>query len=126
MMVKSLIARDQAASRCALTEQGRAVLAALLANGERWRESAFGRGPEKDMPRENFEVWPDPSGGSSWAGFATLTSINAFAADPLPTETTRFWPPIWVEAAQAAIAARRAQGYGVSVVVADRTGRPKV
>jgi hypothetical protein len=35
MMVKSLIARDQAASRCALTEQGRAVLAALLANGER-------------------------------------------------------------------------------------------
>jgi hypothetical protein len=35
--MRGLIERDQAASRYALTEQGRAMLAALL-EGERWRK----------------------------------------------------------------------------------------
>jgi hypothetical protein len=35
MMVRGLMERDQAASRFLLTEQGRAVLAALLAKGGR-------------------------------------------------------------------------------------------
>jgi uncharacterized protein GlcG (DUF336 family) len=61
------------------------------------------------------------------AGLAALSSINAFAADPLPTETYKvLTADLAVEAAQAAIAACKAQGYGVSVVVADRTGTPKV
>jgi hypothetical protein len=48
MMVRSLIQRAHAATRFALTDQGRAVLAALRAKGERWRngESAFGGKPE--------------------------------------------------------------------------------
>jgi hypothetical protein len=33
MMVRGLIERDRAATRYALTEQGRAVLAAMLATG---------------------------------------------------------------------------------------------
>jgi hypothetical protein len=61
------------------------------------------------------------------AGFAALTGINAFAADPLPTETHKvLTADLAVEAAQAAIAACKAQGYGVSVVVAGRDGMPKV
>jgi hypothetical protein len=35
MMIRGLIERDQGATRFALTEQGRAVLAALLAKGGR-------------------------------------------------------------------------------------------
>jgi hypothetical protein len=35
MMVRGLIERDQAATRYALTDQGRAVLAALLTKGDR-------------------------------------------------------------------------------------------
>jgi uncharacterized protein GlcG (DUF336 family) len=61
------------------------------------------------------------------ASFAALTGINAFAADPLPTETHKvLTADLAVEAAQAAIAACKAQGYGVSVVVAGRDGMPKV
>ena len=61
------------------------------------------------------------------AGLAALTSISAFAADPLPTESHKvLTADLAVEAAQAAIAACKTQGYGVSVVVADRTGTPKV
>jgi uncharacterized protein GlcG (DUF336 family) len=61
------------------------------------------------------------------AAFAALTSINALAADPLPTESHKVLSAdLAVEAAQAAIATCKAQGYGVSVVVADRTGTPKV
>ena len=61
------------------------------------------------------------------AAFAALTSVNAFAADPLPTETHKVltWE-LAVEAAQAAIAACKQQGYNVSVTVADRQGNPKV
>ena len=61
------------------------------------------------------------------AGLAALTSLNAFAADPLPTETHKvLTADLAVEAAQAAIAACKAQGYAVSVVIADRTGMPKL
>ena len=61
------------------------------------------------------------------AGFAALTSMNALAADPLPTESHKVLPAdLAVEAAQAAIAACKAQGYGVSVVIVDRNGLPKV
>ena len=56
-----------------------------------------------------------------------LTSINVVPAEPLPTETFKILPTsLAVEAAQAAIASCKAQGYNVSVTVADRTGTPKV
>jgi uncharacterized protein GlcG (DUF336 family) len=61
------------------------------------------------------------------AALAAFTSINAWAADPLPTETHKFLTAaLAVEAAQAAIAACKAQGYNVTVTVADRTGTPKL
>jgi uncharacterized protein GlcG (DUF336 family) len=61
------------------------------------------------------------------AGLAAFTGINAFAADPLPTETHKvLTAELAVEAAQAAIAACKAQGYSVTVTVADRSGAPKV
>jgi uncharacterized protein GlcG (DUF336 family) len=61
------------------------------------------------------------------AGLAALTSINAFAADPLPTESHKvLTAELAAEAAQAAMAACKAQGYAVSVVVADRAGMPKL
>jgi uncharacterized protein GlcG (DUF336 family) len=56
-----------------------------------------------------------------------LPSVNAWAADPLPIETHKvLTAALAVEAAQAAIAACKAQGYNVTVTVADRTGMPKV
>jgi uncharacterized protein GlcG (DUF336 family) len=61
------------------------------------------------------------------AAVAMLTSINAWAADPLPTESHKvLTAALAVEAAQAAIAACKAQGYSVTVTVADRLGSPKV
>jgi uncharacterized protein GlcG (DUF336 family) len=61
------------------------------------------------------------------AGLAALTSINAFAADPLPSESHKvLTADLAMEAAQAAMAACKAQGYAVSVVIADRTGMPKL
>src|ERR1700720_4902358 len=61
------------------------------------------------------------------AVLAAFTSINARAADPLPTETHKvLTAALAVEAAQAAIAACKAQGYNVTVTVADRAGLPKV
>src|SRR5258708_7152272 len=61
------------------------------------------------------------------AVFAVLTSINAWAADPLPTESHKvLTAELAVEAPQAAIAACKAQGYNVTVTVADRLGPPKV
>jgi uncharacterized protein GlcG (DUF336 family) len=61
------------------------------------------------------------------AGLAAFTSVNALAADPLPTETHKvLTAALAVEAAQAAIAACKAQGYAVTVTVADRGGMPKV
>jgi uncharacterized protein GlcG (DUF336 family) len=60
------------------------------------------------------------------AGVALL-SVNTLAADSLPTETHKVltWA-VAVEAAQAAIAACKAQGYNVSAAVADRDGQLKV
>ena len=61
------------------------------------------------------------------AGLAAFTGIPAFAADSLPTETHKvLTADLAVEAAQAAIAACKAQGYNVSVTVADRMGMPKL
>jgi len=56
---------------------------------------------------------------------AGLSSVNAGAADPLPTESHKvLTAALAVEAAQAAIAACKAQGYNVTVTIADRTGTP--
>jgi uncharacterized protein GlcG (DUF336 family) len=56
-----------------------------------------------------------------------LAGSDARAADPLPTETHKvLTAALAVEAAEAAIAACKAQGYNVTVTVADRTGLPKV
>jgi uncharacterized protein GlcG (DUF336 family) len=61
------------------------------------------------------------------AVLTAFTSINALAADPLPTETHKvLTAALAVEAAQAAIAACKAQGYNVTVTIADRTGMPKL
>ncbi|HEY6255632.1 MAG TPA: heme-binding protein [Xanthobacteraceae bacterium] len=61
------------------------------------------------------------------AGLAAFSSFPAFAADPLPTETLKvLTAELAVEAAQAAIAACKAQGYNVTITVADRLGNPKV
>jgi uncharacterized protein GlcG (DUF336 family) len=61
------------------------------------------------------------------AGFAVLTSINARAADGLPTETFKVLTvELALEAAQAAFNTCKAQGYAVTVTVADRTGLAKI
>jgi uncharacterized protein GlcG (DUF336 family) len=61
------------------------------------------------------------------AVLAAFTSINARAADPLPTETHKvLTAALAVEAAQAAIATCKAQGYNVTVTIVDRTGTPKL
>ena len=61
------------------------------------------------------------------AVLVALTGTNARAADPLPTETHKvLTAELALEAAQAAIAACKAQGYSVTVTVADRLGTAKV
>jgi uncharacterized protein GlcG (DUF336 family) len=56
-------------------------------------------------------------------GLAALSSIDAKAADPLPTETFKILPAaLAVEAAQAAIASCKGQGYNVAVAIVDRAG----
>jgi uncharacterized protein GlcG (DUF336 family) len=61
------------------------------------------------------------------ASVAVFTSINALASDPLPTETHKVLTlALAVEAAQAAIASCKGQGYNVSVSIVDRTGVPQV
>src|SRR5215469_9598175 len=61
------------------------------------------------------------------AGLAAFTAVGAMAADPLPSETHKvLTAELAVEAAQAAIAHCKAQGYSVTVTVADRLGNPKV
>jgi uncharacterized protein GlcG (DUF336 family) len=65
---------------------------------------------------------------SSVLGAAALLAAlasNSVWADPLPTEAHKVLPAaLAVEAAQAAIAHCKAQGYNVTVTVADRTGTP--
>ena len=61
------------------------------------------------------------------AAAVLAASTTAWAADPLPTETHKVLPTtLAVDAAQAAIAACKAQGYSVTVTVADRAGTPIV
>jgi uncharacterized protein GlcG (DUF336 family) len=61
------------------------------------------------------------------ASLVALGTMSARAADSLPVETHKvLTADLAVEAAQAAMAACKAQGYAVSVTVADRTGAPKV
>ena len=60
-------------------------------------------------------------------GLVALGSINALAADPLPTETFKVLPAaLAVEAAEAAIASCKAQGYNISVTIVDRAGNLKL
>jgi len=57
------------------------------------------------------------------ACLAVFTSLDAMAADPLPTETHKvLTADLAVEAAQTAVAACKAQGYKVTVVIVDRSG----
>jgi uncharacterized protein GlcG (DUF336 family) len=56
-----------------------------------------------------------------------LSSINVVPAEPLPTETFKILPAaLAVEAAQAAVAACKTQGYSISVSIVDRVGNPKL
>jgi uncharacterized protein GlcG (DUF336 family) len=58
---------------------------------------------------------------------ALFASISVVPAEPLPTETFKILPAaLAVEAAQAAIAACKTQGYIVSVSIVDRAGNPKL
>jgi uncharacterized protein GlcG (DUF336 family) len=58
---------------------------------------------------------------------AAFAGTSAGMAEPLPTESHKvLTAELAVEAAQAAIAACKAQGYNVTVTVADRLGSPKV
>jgi uncharacterized protein GlcG (DUF336 family) len=60
-------------------------------------------------------------------GFTACTGVAAWAADPLPSQTEKILPAaLALEAAEAAVAACKAQGYSVTVTVADRAGMPKV
>jgi len=56
-----------------------------------------------------------------------FTGIAAWAADPLPTESHKvLTSALAVEAAEAAVAACKAQGYTVTATVVDRTGGTRV
>jgi uncharacterized protein GlcG (DUF336 family) len=58
---------------------------------------------------------------------STLSHLGVAAADPLPTETFKVLPlPLAVEAAEAAIASCKAQGYSVTAAIVDRAGNLKV
>jgi uncharacterized protein GlcG (DUF336 family) len=61
------------------------------------------------------------------AAFAACTSVNAWAADPLPTESHKvLTAALALEAAEAAVAACKQQGYNVTVTIVDRMGTPKL
>lgn len=61
------------------------------------------------------------------AALAALAGSQSFAADPLPTESHKvLTAALALEAAEAAIAHCKSQGYNVTVTVADRLGAPKV
>ena len=56
-----------------------------------------------------------------------LFGVSVVSAESLPTETFKVLPAaLAVEAAQAAMAACKAQGYTISVAVVDRTGNLKL
>jgi uncharacterized protein GlcG (DUF336 family) len=61
------------------------------------------------------------------AVLTAFTSINAWAADPLPTESHKvLTAALALEAAEAAVAACKQQGYNVTVTIVDRTGAIKL
>jgi len=61
------------------------------------------------------------------AGFMTLSGIAGATSDPLPTETFKVLPlTLAIEAAEAAIASCKAQGYNTSAAIVDRAGNIKV
>jgi uncharacterized protein GlcG (DUF336 family) len=61
------------------------------------------------------------------AAIVAFAGTNAWAADPLPSESHKMLTAaLAVEAAQAAVAACKAQGYNVTVTIVDRTGLPKI
>ena len=61
------------------------------------------------------------------AGIALFGSISVLPAKSLPTETFKILPSaLAVEAAQAAVAACKSQGYNVSVAIVDRAGDLKL
>jgi uncharacterized protein GlcG (DUF336 family) len=61
------------------------------------------------------------------AGVMTPSGIAGAASDPLPTETFKVLPlTLAVEAAEAAIASCKAQGYNTSAAIVDRVGNIKV
>ena len=56
-------------------------------------------------------------------GLAACSSIDAVAADPLPTQTFKILPvTLAVEAAEAAIASCKGQGYTITITIVDRAG----
>jgi uncharacterized protein GlcG (DUF336 family) len=60
-------------------------------------------------------------------GLTAMITASAQAADGLPTVTYKLLTAdLAIEAAQAAIASCKAQGWNVSVTIADRTGLPKL
>lgn len=60
------------------------------------------------------------------AAFA-FTTVNAFAAELLPSETHKvLTAALAVEAAQTAIATCKGQGYNVAALITDRVGTPTV
>ena len=64
--------------------------------------------------------------GALAASLVLDVPVGAQAQDALPTVTYKLLPAaLAVEAAQAAIAACKAQGYNVTAAVADRLGMPK-
>ncbi|MBV8512306.1 MAG: heme-binding protein [Xanthobacteraceae bacterium] len=61
------------------------------------------------------------------ASIVLLTSVTVVPAEPLPTETFKILPAaLAVEAAQAAVASCKQQGYVISVSIVDRVGNPKL
>jgi len=61
------------------------------------------------------------------AAITAFGSVNAFAAEALPSETHKLLPAaLAVEAAQAAIATCKGQGYNVAVTITDRVGTPNL
>lgn len=60
-------------------------------------------------------------------GLAACSSIDAVAADSLPTQTFKILPAaLAVEAAEAAIASCKGQGYTITVTIVDRAGDLKL
>jgi uncharacterized protein GlcG (DUF336 family) len=58
---------------------------------------------------------------------ALFSNVSVVPAEPLPTETFKILPAaLAVEAAQAAIASCKTQGYTVSVAIVDRAGNLKL